>query len=254
MDTREPVDVTNLIVRLTALEAQNRSFRRWLYVSKLFFVFFVVVLILGSIAAATQKQPEAIYCSKLHLVDSKGIVRAELICTEKQVFFALRDAKQHERVLLMASEDQSGVAIANAQRIPVVHLAESGGGCLLLQDPSSKSSMTLAALKGGTALKQYDKDGKDRITIGIDGQEARIRFRDSHEKTRAIVGLSPEPLVSFLDSDEKVRFSLGLEKLMPRLEFRDFQQRSRLFLGLTGKGDAAFQLNDETGKALYSKP
>ena len=73
--------------------------------------------------AAAQTQPEVIRARAIELVDSRGRVRAQLnVESSGEVVFRLRDSAGTIRVKLGASEDGSGLLLANEATEPGVHL------------------------------------------------------------------------------------------------------------------------------------
>jgi hypothetical protein len=73
--------------------------------------------------AAAQTQPEVVRARAIELVDSRGRVRAQLnVESSGEVIFRLRDSAGTIRVKLGASEDGSGLLLANEATEPGVHI------------------------------------------------------------------------------------------------------------------------------------
>jgi hypothetical protein len=98
--------------------------------------------LLGAVAAmrstgthATQAAPEVVRARAIELVDAGGHVRAQLtVESDGEVVFRLRDPAGAVRVKLGASEDGSGLVLANEATEPGVHiLATRAGTSLTLQ-------------------------------------------------------------------------------------------------------------------------
>ena len=73
--------------------------------------------------AAAQTQPDVVRAREIELVDSRGRVRAQLnVESSGEVVFRLRDSAGTIRVKLGASEDGSGLLLANEATEPGVHI------------------------------------------------------------------------------------------------------------------------------------
>ena len=73
--------------------------------------------------AAAQTQPDVVRARAIELVDSRGRVRAQLnVESSGEVIFRLRDSAGTIRVKLGASEDGSGLLLANEATEPGVHI------------------------------------------------------------------------------------------------------------------------------------
>jgi hypothetical protein len=73
--------------------------------------------------AAAQTEPDVVRARAIELVDSRGRVRAQLnVESSGEVVFRLRDSTGTIRVKLGASEDGSGLLLANEVTEPGVHI------------------------------------------------------------------------------------------------------------------------------------
>ena len=73
--------------------------------------------------AAAQTQPDIVRARAIELVDDRGRVRAQLdVESSGEVVFRLRDSAGTIRVKLGASEDGSGLLLANEDTEPGVHI------------------------------------------------------------------------------------------------------------------------------------
>jgi hypothetical protein len=86
-----------------------------------------IVLVLSALfqdhPAAAQTQPDVVRARAIELVDSRGRVRAQLdVEPSGEVVFRLRDSAGTIRVKLGASEDGSGLLLANEATEPGVHI------------------------------------------------------------------------------------------------------------------------------------
>lgn len=87
--------------------------------------------------------PSVVRAQTIELVDAHGRVRVSLeVETNKEVVFRLRDANGTIRVKLGASEDGSGLLLANDETEPGVHIL---------------------AKRTGTSVTLSGKDGKQRV-------------------------------------------------------------------------------------------
>jgi hypothetical protein len=104
----------------------------------------LVLFILIQASSATAKGvPPLIRARMIELVDDKGAVRAQLnVESSGEVVFRLRDAQGTIRVKLGASENGSGLLLANDATEPGIHM--------LANDT-------------GTSLTLTGKDGKRRV-------------------------------------------------------------------------------------------
>jgi hypothetical protein len=104
----------------------------------------LVLFILIQASSATAKGiPPLIRAHMIELVDDKGAVRAQLkVESSGEVVFRLRDAQGTIRVKLGASENGSGLLLANDATEPGIHM--------LANDT-------------GTSLTLTGKDGKQRV-------------------------------------------------------------------------------------------
>lgn len=86
-----------------------------------------VLLALGTLLherpAAAQPAPNVLRAQAIELVDARGRVRAQLnVESNGEVVFRLRDSSGTIRVKLGASEDGSGLLLANEATEPGVHI------------------------------------------------------------------------------------------------------------------------------------
>ena len=73
--------------------------------------------------AGAQPEPDVVRARAIELVDSRGRVRAQLnVESSGEVIFRLRDSAGTIRVKLGASEDGSGLLLANEATEPGVHI------------------------------------------------------------------------------------------------------------------------------------
>jgi hypothetical protein len=100
-------------------------------------------------AAAGQGVAPVIRASAIELVDEAGVVRAQLIVTPGggETLLRMRDAKGEVRVKLGASEEGSG---------------------LLLADQSTEPGLHILAKRGTTTLTLTDTDGPRRVIRASD--------------------------------------------------------------------------------------
>jgi hypothetical protein len=90
----------------------------------------------GREAVAGQGVVPVIRASAIELVDDNGVVRAQLIAsTGGETLLRMRDARGEVRVKLGASEEGSGLLLADQSTEPGLHiLAKSGATSLTLTD------------------------------------------------------------------------------------------------------------------------
>lgn len=83
----------------------------------------------------------------IELVDTGGVVRAHLLVTEDgETLLRMRDANGHVRVKLGASEDGSGMLLANRDAQPGLHvLAKRGATSLTLTDSGGQPRVIRAS-------------------------------------------------------------------------------------------------------------
>ena len=91
------------------------------------FVSVGVLLLLGALLLERPAQAEAVpavlRAQAIELVDSRGLVRAQLnVSADGEAVFRLRDASGTIRVKLGASEAGSGLLLANEKTEPGVHI------------------------------------------------------------------------------------------------------------------------------------
>jgi hypothetical protein len=89
---------------------------------------------------AGQSAAPAVRASSIELVDDAGLVRAQLIVTpEGETLFRMRDAKGEVRTKLGASEEGSGLLLADDSTEPGLHiLAKRGATTMTLSDRSGQ--------------------------------------------------------------------------------------------------------------------
>ncbi len=99
------------------------------------FVLLIAVFV-QSRAIAAQTVPDVLRVRAFQLVDENGEVRAQLdVESNGEVVFRLRDEKGTIRVKLGASEEGSGLLLANSLTEPGVHiLADQNGTSLTLTE------------------------------------------------------------------------------------------------------------------------
>ena len=97
----------------------------------------LIVVLAQSRAIANQTIPEVLHVRKLQLIDSRGVVRAQLNVEEASdnVVLRLMDHQGTIRVKLGASEDGSGLVLLNDLTELGVHLlADQNGTSLTLTE------------------------------------------------------------------------------------------------------------------------
>ena len=107
--------------------------RRAIVLTVINFVLLIVVLAQSRLIA-TQSIPQVIRVRAFELIDENGRVRAQLnVESNGEVVFRLRDEKETIRVKIGASEEGSGLLLANNLTEPGVHmLADQNGSSLTL--------------------------------------------------------------------------------------------------------------------------
>ena len=138
-----------LVQRITRLEKQNR--------------FLQILLGLGLMLAllAAANPPGVIQATAFELLDTQGVVRAELAIREGAVALYVKDESGRDRLTAGHSADGTGLFLydeAGTNRIGVAQFAHGGGG-VALHGPESKGAAVLY-LKEQGALRFFDINGK----------------------------------------------------------------------------------------------
>ena len=107
------------------------------------FILLIAVLAQSRIIA-TQRIPEVLRVRTFQLVDENGEVRAQLNVdgTNGEVIFRMMDQQGTIRVKMGASEDGSGLLLANHLTEPGVHiLANEGGSSITLVEENGEKQV-----------------------------------------------------------------------------------------------------------------
>lgn len=103
----------------------------------------IMIVLLAKSGSTAQADPSVVRAQAIELVDAKGSVRAQLNVEESgETVFRLRDENGTIRVKIGASEDGSGLLLANNATEPGVHML---------------------AKRSGTSLTLTGKDGEKRV-------------------------------------------------------------------------------------------
>lgn len=200
-----------------------------------------------------------IEANAFHLRGARGVPRASLALQNDQPQFLLRDANDETRAILGV---ESNLVLLN-----------------LFDGKGKNRAGAFVTNEGISGFAIRDRNGKSRITMTENGERAALVIGDDREKTRLALGLvydhhlpyigvmSPDakaqgvlgmtddgPLLQMTNENGKIMLALGMSKKDgPFVQLKDENGKERAKLSLSKDG-SKIVLQDEDGKAIYSKP
>lgn len=227
---------------------------RYLGMFSVTFMFLAVIALAGRALAFYQGR---LYTevNGLILRDSNGTARAILDTDDGAVKFGLSDPSGRRRVsMLVNKEGVAGIGVNDEQDHTRVAMGMSEDQpSVYLNDANGKVRVGLTISNEGPMLGLADDSGKSRVELLMAKDSGGLLLFDEKSKRRAELFVDKEAGgVHLYDAEGKKRLVLFTDKNSPMLRFKDANDKDRVELGVVD--GPVFQLKDENGKPLLSKP